>query len=75
MAFTAQDRSVSLERLDRITCKITTEIDTEEQKATASEEEPEGLSWFMLKDGSLRLEDKASKWFLGGREIESLECR
>lgn len=68
-AATGQGRSVALERLDSITCKITTDVDDEGEQA------PAGLPWFSLKDGTVRIKDTPSKWFLGSRRIQSYKCR
>jgi len=74
-AITSNGRSVSLERLDRIICKITPDYSGEEREATASDAAPEVLPVFALKDEAVQLDDSSSTWFLGGRAIDSYECR
>ncbi|ENI01447.1 hypothetical protein COCC4DRAFT_204291 [Bipolaris maydis ATCC 48331] len=75
MAVTVEDRSISLERLDKIMCRITPKTDAKQKEAMKGKGEPDELSWFMLRDGTVELEDSSSEWFLGGRAIQSFECR
>jgi hypothetical protein len=61
--------------LERIVCKITPNISVEEREAVDSGMELKVLPWFAVRDGVVLLEDSNSRWFLGGRAIESYECR
>jgi hypothetical protein len=75
MAVTIEDRSISLERLDKIMCRITAKTKSEDERAMKGKGSSEDLPWFMLRDGTVQLEDSSSEWFLEGRAIESFECR
>ena len=75
MAVTVEDRSISLERLDKIMCRITPKTDANEKEAMKGEGEPDELPWFMLRDGTVELEDSSSERFLGGKAIQIFECR
>jgi hypothetical protein len=72
---TEQGRSVPQTRLDKIICRITPKISAEEQEAVDSGMELKVLPWFAVRDGAVQFDDSSSRWFLGGRAIESYECR
>jgi hypothetical protein len=74
-ATTEKGLSTSLEKLHAIICQVAPEISVEERAATEAGMESKVWPWFGVKDGRIRLEDASSRWFLGGRAVESLECR
>jgi hypothetical protein len=74
-AVTEQGQSTSLEELDAIICQVTPEISVEEKVIAEAGIESKVWPWFTITDGRVRFEDASSRWFLGGRTIESYECR
>jgi hypothetical protein len=74
-AITEQGQSTSLEKLDTIICQVTPEISVKERAATEAGMESKVWPGFSVKDGRVRLDDASSRWFLGGRAVESYECR
>jgi hypothetical protein len=74
-AITEQGQSTSLEELNTIICQVTSEISVEERAAAEAGIKSKVWPWFTVKDGRVRFEDASSRWFLGGRAIESYECR
>ncbi|KAH7378806.1 hypothetical protein BKA66DRAFT_143266 [Pyrenochaeta sp. MPI-SDFR-AT-0127] len=63
--------SVPLEGLERVICRVVPNISVEERAAVEQKVWP----WFTVQDATVQFEVAFSRWYLGGRSIESYECR
>jgi len=70
-----QGQSASLEELDKTMCKMVPRLSKEDRAALDLASHEKSWPWFKLRDEIVPLEQDSSRWFLGGREIESYECR
>lgn len=76
VAVTNKDgQSISLDELKYVICRVEPSISVEEVAAVESGMKRRVLPWFSIADGPIQLEQSDSRWFLGGRIIESCECR
>lgn len=64
-------KSVPLEGLRGVICRAVPNISIEEKGVMEEKVWP----WFTVQDETIQFEVAFSRWYLGGRSIESYECR
>ncbi|KAF2033383.1 hypothetical protein EK21DRAFT_59018, partial [Setomelanomma holmii] len=74
-ALDQRGRSLPLEELSAIMCRVVPKM-TEEEKASVYLTEMENAwPWFKIRDEVVRFDEQKSRWFLAGRSIANYECR
>jgi hypothetical protein len=68
-------RPASQARLERTICKITPNISAEKRQIVDLGIKLMVLPQFAVIDRVVRFGDSSPRWYLGGRVIESYECR
>lgn len=70
-----QGRTVSLEELSQVMCRVVPRLSVEEQAAVNASGVEKAWPWFKVGDETISFEQSSSRWFLAGRAIQSYECR
>ncbi|ORY15805.1 hypothetical protein BCR34DRAFT_152758 [Clohesyomyces aquaticus] len=71
-----QEQAVALEELTKVVCRVVPVFSREEKSVNTATESAQRI-WpsITAEDGTVRFDIYSSRWFLAGREIQSLECR
>ncbi|KAH8727114.1 hypothetical protein GQ44DRAFT_127943 [Phaeosphaeriaceae sp. PMI808] len=70
-----QGQSASLEELGHVMCRVVPRLSAEEKAAFLPSGLEKVIPWFRVRDETVLFQRSSSRWFLGGRAIESYECR